>query len=277
MTTPGFARRLFNRVGPLVAPRWYQRRATLLGAKHWDMSENADEQFYAREYLAHVLPALAAAGAKRVLDLGCGQGRIAIPLARAGYRVTGVDWSPDVLEAGRRYASGADGLTFEQDEVVGWLRRAADASYDAILALEILYMMGEWRQAIREILRVVTPGGVCALGFRPKLYYLRYHARRGEFDLVRRVAESGEGRLGTLRFNWHTRDEVVTLLRDAGFREVTCLGIGVLSGIPGDPLDHVAQPSRLPPAGQAALLETELRLAETFAEEGRYLLAMAWR
>jgi SAM-dependent methyltransferase len=39
---------------------------------------------------------------QEILDLACGAGRHAIPLARAGYRVTGVDISPDFLEKARR-------------------------------------------------------------------------------------------------------------------------------------------------------------------------------
>ena len=41
----------------------------------------------------------------RVLDVGCGYGRIAVPLARAGFAVTGLDVSPNLLRAARREAA----------------------------------------------------------------------------------------------------------------------------------------------------------------------------
>jgi SAM-dependent methyltransferase len=271
------ARRLFNAVAPRVAPRWDRRRATLIGARGWDMMGEPDEQYYALQYLALLRPALAAAPGRRVLDLGCGQGRIAIPLAGEGYQVTAVDWSADALAAARRYADGAVAPTFHQADVIPWLARVPDASFDAVLALEILYMLDGWREVIREAARVLTPGGLGAFGFRPLLYYLRYHARRCEYDLVRRVSQSREGAFGALRFNWHTSDEVIGLLRERGFQHVSCAGIGILSGLDGDPLDHVARPAALDPDQRTALAAVEMRWAGTFPDEGRYLLALAQR
>lgn len=273
--TARLARWLFGACATRLFPRWYHRRAVLSGARLHDMVAEPDEQFYAEEYLAHLRPALAAAGAKTVLDLGCGHGRIAIPLARDGYRVTGVDWSADALAAASRYAAGVAGLELQRADIVEWLRGAPDHSWDAVLALEVLYMMDAWREAVREAYRVLGSGGVCALGFRPRLYYMRYHARRGEFDLVARIAEGREGRLGNLCFNWHSRDEVGRLLGEAGFRDVRCVGIGMLSGIAGDPLEALARPSRLSPSWREALLALETRYGEVYADEGRYLLALA--
>jgi 2-polyprenyl-3-methyl-5-hydroxy-6-metoxy-1,4-benzoquinol methylase len=45
----------------------------------------------------------------RVLDVGCGYGRVALPLARAGYELEGLDISENLVEAARQAAS-AEGL-----------------------------------------------------------------------------------------------------------------------------------------------------------------------
>jgi 2-polyprenyl-3-methyl-5-hydroxy-6-metoxy-1,4-benzoquinol methylase len=45
---------------------------------------------------------------KNVLELACGTGRVAIPLAKAGLNVTGIDLSPIMLEYGRKKAKEAD-------------------------------------------------------------------------------------------------------------------------------------------------------------------------
>jgi 2-polyprenyl-3-methyl-5-hydroxy-6-metoxy-1,4-benzoquinol methylase len=57
--------------------------------------------------LVELLPA-----GSRVLDAGCGYGRIALPLARAGYAVTGIDLAANLIDAARRTAD-AEGLTVE--------------------------------------------------------------------------------------------------------------------------------------------------------------------
>jgi SAM-dependent methyltransferase len=50
--------------------------------------------------------ALAMRGGRRVLDLGCGTGRVAIPLAEAGKAVTGLDGAPPMLERARAKSNG---------------------------------------------------------------------------------------------------------------------------------------------------------------------------
>lgn len=97
----------------------------------------------------------------RILDLGCGQGRIAVPLARAGYEVTGYDRSPVLLEAARTYAAsaGAD-VTF----VAGDMRELDFVeTFDAVINLGTAfgYVASEREDAaiLRNIWRALRPGG----------------------------------------------------------------------------------------------------------------------
>src|SRR5450432_1981030 len=62
----------------------------------------AAEASYVRSLIGQHCPA-----ATSILDLGCGTGRHALLLAEHGYRVTGVDGSPDMLIAARSQASAA--------------------------------------------------------------------------------------------------------------------------------------------------------------------------
>lgn len=73
---------------------------------------------------------LADAGWSSVLELGCGTGRVAIPLARAGLRVTGVDLSPAMLAIARERAAGVEVRFVEAD------LRALDLGerFDAVIA-----------------------------------------------------------------------------------------------------------------------------------------------
>ncbi len=98
----------------------------------------------------------------RLLDLCCGQGRHAVPLARLGYRVTGLDLSRRLLE---RAAGLAAGQGQQVGLVEGDMRRLpfADASFDAVLnlfnAFGYLEDDAQDELVLAEVARVLRPGG----------------------------------------------------------------------------------------------------------------------
>ncbi len=98
----------------------------------------------------------------RVLDAGCGYGRIAVPLARARYDVEGVDLSAELVEAARRAAAAAG---VDVAFTVGSMTRLphpADA-FDAIVCLwsafHELLEEDEQTRALAEMWRVLRPAG----------------------------------------------------------------------------------------------------------------------
>src|SRR5579875_449960 len=67
----------------------------------------------------------------RVLDIACGTGNTALPLARRGCHVTGVDIATNLLEQARHRAA-AEGLTIQFDEGDAEQLPYPDASFDAV-------------------------------------------------------------------------------------------------------------------------------------------------
>jgi SAM-dependent methyltransferase len=100
-----------------------------------------------------------------VLDIGCGAGRIALPLSKQGYQVTGVDVSEVLLETARGSAA-RQGLT-ARFQVVDPLILSFDAEmFDAALALKVYCYIPskESRVAyLAEIARVLLPGAALLL------------------------------------------------------------------------------------------------------------------
>jgi SAM-dependent methyltransferase len=101
---------------------------------------------------------LAHARGETVLDVGVGTGRGALPLAAAGKQVTGVDISQAMLDECQRLA-GAAGLTLATRACALDALPFADASYDSLVALNVMMHFPHWQQILAEWARVVRPGG----------------------------------------------------------------------------------------------------------------------
>jgi len=137
----------------------------------------------------------------RVLDLGCGTGSHAIPLAGRGFDVVGVDRSEPMLEHARRKSreapSGTGPIRFEQGDV----RTAVlDGPFDAALMMFAVlgYQIGndDLELALRNVRRHLRPGGLflfdvwygpAVLSERPSTRYRVFDSDAGR---VIRIAES---------------------------------------------------------------------------------------
>ena len=102
-------------------------------------------------------------GDERVLDVACGSGNATIPAARSGARVTGLDITPKLLEAGR---AKADEAGVEIDWVEGDAEQLPfeDGSFDVVTSLLGVMFAPDHERAAAEIARVVRPGGRVVIG-----------------------------------------------------------------------------------------------------------------
>lgn len=96
--------------------------------------------------------------AARVLELGVGTGRIALPVAAAGCAVVGVDLALEMLRVARH-----EGLGELAQADVARLPLGAER-FDAVLMVHVLHLVPQWRAALAEARRVLRPGGVLIQG-----------------------------------------------------------------------------------------------------------------
>jgi ubiquinone/menaquinone biosynthesis C-methylase UbiE len=97
-----------------------------------------------------------------VLDVACGSGNLAIPAARMGATVTGVDIAANLLDEGRARAA-CDGLTIAFDEGDAEQLPYADGSFDLVVSMFGAMFAPRPERVVRELARVCRAGGHIAM------------------------------------------------------------------------------------------------------------------
>jgi ubiquinone/menaquinone biosynthesis C-methylase UbiE len=200
----------------------------------WSRSVTEDVGFYVAE---------ARKAGSRVVELGVGTGRIAVPVASAGVPVIGVDSSAGMLEVCRRRAEAA-GVARLVDLREGDLRdppvtekvRLVTSPFRALLHAET---EEDRRAALAAAFRMLVPGGRLVFDvFAPSPEDVeetngRWLERepgiweRADWDLERRVLTlrvRGEEAQTSMTLAWIPTDEWRRLLEETGFEILTCYG-----------------------------------------------------
>jgi ubiquinone/menaquinone biosynthesis C-methylase UbiE len=112
---------------------------------------------------AALLPMMGEVAGREVLDIGCGDGTMAVLLASQGARVTGLDPDLAMLRAARQAASAA-GVPIR---LAGGRIEALplhEARFDLVTAVTVLCFVRDEAAAWREMARVLRPGGHLVIG-----------------------------------------------------------------------------------------------------------------
>ena len=101
----------------------------------------------------------------RVLDLGCGDGTTALPAARLGADILGVDIASNLVAAGneRAQAAGLANLRFEEGDASDLANIASD-SFDLVVSIFGAMFAPRPFDVAREMVRVTAPGGRIVMG-----------------------------------------------------------------------------------------------------------------
>ncbi|MGV3585608.1 MAG: class I SAM-dependent methyltransferase [Adhaeribacter sp.] len=100
-----------------------------------------------------------------VLDLGCGDGTTAIPAAKLGANVLGVDIARNLVEAGnkRAQAEGLINCTFQEGDATD-LQDLQDETFDLVVSIFGAMFAPKPFDVAREMVRVTRPGGRIVMG-----------------------------------------------------------------------------------------------------------------
>jgi SAM-dependent methyltransferase len=101
----------------------------------------------------------------KVLDLGCGDGTTALPAARLGADVLGVDIARNLVEAGNKRAAelGLTNCRFQEGDATD-LRELSDQSFDLVVSVFGAMFAPKPLEVAKEMVRVTRPGGRIVMG-----------------------------------------------------------------------------------------------------------------
>jgi ubiquinone/menaquinone biosynthesis C-methylase UbiE len=101
----------------------------------------------------------------KVLDLGCGDGTTAVPAARLGADVLGVDIASNLVEAGNRRAKeeGLTNLEFQEGDAAD-LNELNDDAFDLVVSIFGAMFAPRPFDVAKEMVRVTRPGGRIVMG-----------------------------------------------------------------------------------------------------------------
>jgi ubiquinone/menaquinone biosynthesis C-methylase UbiE len=131
----------------------------------WEKGDFTKIAAYMRESGEAVVNSIGITPPLRALDLGCGDGTTAMPLALLGAEVTGIDIARNLVEAGNRRAveAGLDRLKFHEGDACN-LDGIDDHSFDLTLSVFGAMFAPKPFDVAKEMVRVTKPGGRIVMG-----------------------------------------------------------------------------------------------------------------
>lgn len=252
-----------------------------------DMYGDPDEKYYREQYwhwIARFLPEIHDPIRSVVaFDLGCGQGRLTTRLCdylKKNGRVIGVDISRQAINLARKYSEEQkiENAEYRICTISEALSPAASGSVDIVVMTEVTFFHPDWRSDLEEVKRVLRPGGIACIGFRPQYYDALCIVRGGMLEQSHMLLEQRRGNLygGNVEFTWQTSSEIRKLFMEELEMNLLALsGIGCCSGIQEDPHASIVRPSMLDEHGRRDLMNLELSLGMALPDAGRYMLAIA--
>jgi len=198
----------------------YEHWARVAGAWiAWARAPDHDEFWAYRD----ALMAFVGRGAGEALEVGCGEGRVSRALKACGYRVTASDPVRALVDAARE-AGSADEYAVASGSDLPF----ADARFDLVMAYNVLMDVDDVAGTVKEIRRVLRPGGVLVISIvHPFSDRGRFASRevdspfvvQGSYFGSKRFEDTTERNGLRMRFAGWSRplEGYATALEDAGF------------------------------------------------------------
>ena len=107
---------------------------------------------------------------KSALDVGCGAGLLAEPLARLGAKVTGLDAAPELIEAAKGHAAGQGlAINYRAGEL-----EALEGTFDLVTCLEVIEHVADPAAFVAALEKRLAPGGLLIMSTPNRTEWSRF-------------------------------------------------------------------------------------------------------
>jgi ubiquinone/menaquinone biosynthesis C-methylase UbiE len=131
----------------------------------WEKGDFTEIAAFMRQSGEELVKSIGAKASQRVLDLGCGDGTTAVPMARLGADVLGIDIARNLVDAGNKRAAalGLSNLKFQEGDACN-LQGVGDHSFDLSISIFGAMFAPKPSDVAKEMVRVTKPGGRIVMG-----------------------------------------------------------------------------------------------------------------
>ncbi len=180
-----------------------------LAASYDRFYQSAAGQYFMGRKIATLLKLAPFAHGSHLLEIGCANGIYSVALAQRGFQVTGLDLSPQCVSAATAKAKQANlpNCRFITGDAEA-LSQVANNTFDGAFSFSALRYLARPDLAIREIYRVLRPGGLAVVDFPNKL---------SPWFTLLKPRLTGETHIHDHQY---TTGYVRSLLRNAGFQQI---------------------------------------------------------
>ena len=167
-------------------------------------------QYFMNRKIDTMLKLAAFPQGSHLLEVGCASGVYTFALARLGFQMTGLDLSPECVRIGTQKAErvGLPHINFTVGDAEA-LSQIEDNTFDGVISFSVLRYVPDPAKAIREIYRVLRPGGMAVVDFPNK--------RSPWFTFLKPLL-TGQTHIHDHQY---TTGQIQRMLQDTGFRQVS--------------------------------------------------------
>lgn len=254
----------------------------VLESTSYNMYSEENEKYYAEQYLLLLKNFLPKDSNKlTIYDLGCGQGRLTFCLSKYYKKsfIVGCDISPKAIKFANLIKNELNlnkRIMFELKSIKEFIKIKKKNSANLIIITEVGFFYPELDKIFPSLLRLLKPGGIIAISYRPEYFYASLLVRKKLFENLKYLLFNKSGNImnSPITFCWKSSHDVINFYKKYKIKILEICGIGCFSGIADDPNENIAQPKNLNIFDKNSLMKNEVIFGKKYPDSGRYIFAI---